>query len=453
MLRGRSAVFWGVAVNIKSLQSCVIVCKFSGVVFGLKVLKLMKDKLAGGLISIGGHQVPALWQRILPEDFFHLKFPTEHFSSCQSCPQIEARGFGASHKCCTYLPLIPNFMMGYALEDNRSASAIRRLIETRYMTLEGSHISPIAYRDSLLENARGLFGKSEKIRCPLIDETNGSCGAYAYRNSVCSTFFCDNLHGAQGSHFWEKVQSLVGQVETAVAQWCMTRLGFDLDRYFMVFENWSQRIDDTYDAKTGGWSECFLRELHQDFYGKEAEFYRACAKELSDFSGDVFEEISCFKIRDNWNYQSSFHSWLCEESRAEFGADMQGAGVPVSPRDLWYELQLNHRELWSIPFNEAEYRLAPGITIQKNMRDSALGEHFSDNAYQVVSSDSALIDQASAFITRQEAASLKLFEAPRQITGELLSAYPFADCQDPRALVSFWLRKSWITPVNSGKSH
>ena len=149
------------------------------------------------LISIGRHFVPSVWQRMLPEDFFHLDYPDEKESNCHNCPQVVRADFKMPYKCCTYIPRIPNFLIGAALVDPGAGPGLFQGV-AKFGLPDGIMITPGQYADSLLENARGRFGRTDLIRCPFLNPATAGCGIYPYRNSVCSTFFCRNSHGTRG---------------------------------------------------------------------------------------------------------------------------------------------------------------------------------------------------------------------------------------------------------------
>ena len=396
------------------------------------------------LIQIGLHSVPGLWRRLLPEDFFYLKFPDESNATCGNCPQIKARDFTPPHKCCTYFPLVPNFMLGMALRDSTSRERVLALGEGGFATLEGSHISPSAYRLSLEENARGLFGKTPKVKCSFMNKADGMCTIYPYRNSVCSTFFCDNLHGVRGALFWEKVQGFVGQIETALSQWCMESLGVNLEDYFQVYKDWSQDMDAMHNEATGAWSQGFLKELHGEWYGRESEFLLACGDLVSSYEGDLYQVAALRKIHDNWHYDVAFQEWLPDEAREEFEdvPDQPGDAIPVA--DLWYELKLNHKQLWDIPFNEGPFVLDPSLKVQANNREDALGMHFEKRSHKIVSNIPGGVEGAHLLVTETEAEALRLFTEPVVLDSELLEEPSFKKLADGRAFLSYLLRKGWI---------
>ena len=230
-----------------------------------------------GTIKVGNHRLPGIWQYMLPEDFMWLKLPNERFTVCSKCHRVHTHHYRADCRCCTYFPQIPNFLVGLALKDPDSEYLVRKLIENGSALPEGSQFSPKQFYDSAKDFTDELFGRSTLLTCPFLDPEDPVCGIYPYRNSICATFFCENDHGDKGAAYWDKVQALVGQIETSISQWLMDEIGLDAKAYLERMNSLSDRIDELSDPSSGTWSLSVREFLWGDWFGREGEFFERCA--------------------------------------------------------------------------------------------------------------------------------------------------------------------------------
>ena len=397
-------------------------------------------------VSMGPHLVPAFWKRALPEDFFYLNFPSERNSTCQNCPQVVQHSYSKQYRCCTYLPAIPNFSVGAALKDPVTAPKFTKVLEAGHHIPEGIQASPEFYKDSLIENGKGLFGITEKIRCPFISVEDLGCGAYGYRNSVCSTFFCMPNHGQRGAMFWEKIQGIMGQIETALSQWCMEQLGLDPQGYFEAFGTFADKVPEASNLDTRGWSEAIRRELYGPWYGKESEFFMACHDAIESFEGDLHQLASSRQLFDNWTFDRGFQEWLPADALLDFSPVPETRGRPIPIEDLWYEIKLFHRNLWSLPFGDGPVGLSPHAQIKENPQSTGIEQHYKQKpcivAFQKPEDRSPRFE---VYISSEEAAVLRFFRSPKAIDGDLLEEAPLLGLAEPRESLSEWLRRGILT--------
>ena len=73
----------------------------------------------------------------------------------------------------------------------------------------------------------------------MLDTSNGYCKIHAFRNGVCSTFFCEKDYEDLSAEFWGSLKFLVGQIEMALSQWAMRFVGFDLEAYMERYDSLS----------------------------------------------------------------------------------------------------------------------------------------------------------------------------------------------------------------------
>ena len=137
--------------------------------------------------------------------------PEETRATCHNCAMLPRESDGApdvlhfhpATKCCTFVPLLPNFLVGRILADSDPAGASgRRSVLERLRAADG--VSPLGLdvprRYGFLYGHNGGFGRTPSMRCPHYLETEGGlCGVWKHRNSICSTWFCKHDRGAAAS--------------------------------------------------------------------------------------------------------------------------------------------------------------------------------------------------------------------------------------------------------------
>ena len=169
--------------------------------------------------------------------------PQETKATCATCvmcpptsrtPEPGASYFHPQTKCCTWLPELPNFLVGRILADASPQMRAGRLsVEERLQ--KGVAVTPFGfgqdalyqqlYNAAMYKQAHGTFsGRSRPLRCPHYVEEGGRCGIWKHRNARCATWFCKHERGATGSRFWMAIKELLGAVEEGLATWCVSQL-------------------------------------------------------------------------------------------------------------------------------------------------------------------------------------------------------------------------------------
>lgn len=311
---------------------------------------LSQEKLP--MLNIGCHQVPGIWRYLLPDDFQYFRFPKESQTTCSSCPNVKSEGYHPDYRCCTYHPWIPNFLIGSALNAGQAQASIVALISDGLTTPEGLIRTPQQTRSSLRQSATNNFGKNAEAKCRFIDKQSGKCQMYANRNAVCATFFCINDQKLDGREFWARVQGLISQIETALAQWAMTEIGFSPTDYFQRFNSFATRISASINPDTDSWSEEFLKTIWADWYGRESEFFAKCAQLIYQHKEDLYTIACQEEIIQPTAFDIQLRKDLPDTLRKEY--DVEGAveGTPLNPKDLWYQLQVAYQTLWQNPSSD-----------------------------------------------------------------------------------------------------
>lgn len=220
--------------------------------------------------------------------FLPAEIPRETKAACGDCVMCPGKGaepedaFAPETKCCTFVPVIPNFLAGRALADPELGEG-RRSLEARIAA--GTDVSPLGLgiTDDEQERYRtlkaaGLFGKpGAGLRCPhYVDRDGGLCGIWKHRAAVCATWFCRHERGQAGREFWMSARRLLAKVEDSLSVWCVSRAGLEPAALAALFPE--DRPPDL-ERAWGPWR------------GREAEFFIECAKRVDALPWDEVRRI------------------------------------------------------------------------------------------------------------------------------------------------------------------
>jgi hypothetical protein len=218
--------------------------------------------------------------------------PHETRATCDDCAMCndvapDASSYNPQTKCCTYLPVLPGFLVGKVLEDGHPEGAHGRAT-VRERIAAGAAVTPLGLgmppRYDLLyaHGAERAFGQSVAMRCPHYLVEGGRCGIWRQRNSVCATWFCKHVRGNVGWKFWESVRELLSSIERDLARWCMHELDVGADAIAETLPG-SPRPGAgasslTAEELDGRRDDVRAAALWGSWVGREEEFYRACAR-------------------------------------------------------------------------------------------------------------------------------------------------------------------------------
>jgi hypothetical protein len=241
---------------------------------------------------------------------------------------------------------------------------------------------------------------------------------------------------------WEKVQNFVGQVETAVSHWCMEQLGLSVDNFLDQLNYLSQDLDKLSHPE-GGWSKEVKSLVFGDWSKDIVGFFEACHELVENYEGDVYEVASKVQLQDAWQYNRAIYEWVPEEAQKEFEKEppeAQGALIPI--QDLWYELQLFHRGLWHLPFNEARLVVNPHVSLEENEQGCGVEKYYGTRPFLLKRSCqvSKKLDPWRKFLSEEEKTVFESFREPRVLNSELLECGLIQAVGEPRRVLSEWLR-------------
>ncbi len=200
-------------------------------------------------------------------------------------PTAPDRYFRPDVKCCSYLPTLPNFLVGGVLRDDEPAAragarSVRERIGRR-VGVSPLGLGPLPDYAVLYERAAGAFGRSKALLCPHFEPELNQCGIWRHRNAVCATYFCKLVRGSVAFRFWRSLQRTLELAEVGLAKWCVLELGVEsrsLDALIQAGA-WngtpgslsSEALDHTVSPREYalGWAP---------WEGREFEFYARCAE-------------------------------------------------------------------------------------------------------------------------------------------------------------------------------
>jgi hypothetical protein len=171
------------------------------------------------------------------DELFKGPLPPERLATCSDCAKLTKPGalpdpdaYNPDTKCCTYLPMLHNFLVGAMLDDESPDFASgKATVQARIDA--GLAVTPLglyATEEYLARYDAGVrFGKDLSLRCPhYLHLEGGKCGVWRHRESTCSTWFCNYERGELGKDFWKRgVAPMLRAAELSLAQHCAAALG------------------------------------------------------------------------------------------------------------------------------------------------------------------------------------------------------------------------------------
>jgi hypothetical protein len=223
--------------------------------------------------------------------------PEETRATCRDCAMCSdvspgAASFNPRTKCCTFMPILCNHLVGRALDDDDPAGEVGRS-SLRARIAAGVGVTPLALGrppSYLLLYQHGSpkgFGQSLALRCPHYVEEGGLCGIWRHREAVCATWFCKHVRGQVGLHFWQTVRTLLSVIEADLARWCLVELGLEasaLEAMLPVTRSDGVTLSA---AEVDGRSDRAVAEaVWGSWAGREEELYRACGRLVATLGFD-----------------------------------------------------------------------------------------------------------------------------------------------------------------------
>lgn len=403
-------------------------------------------------MKLGPHIVPGIWNYMFPGELKSLKLPQERLSTCLSCPKAKYESFRPDYRCCTYFPRVPNFLIGLAIKEDDSARAVAQgLLDKGYLLPEGFITTPDLWGLYLADVSEDRFGKSQDVLCPFLKQKTGLCGIYAFRNSVCSTFFCLHDHGKFGEKFWNELQLVGSQIELALGQWCMQEAELTPKKYFKTLDSYAKRMDKAVCEVTLGWSQKALKQLWGPYYGKELEYFEACGELVSAHREKLWEIANKTDILEANVFDKASSKRVPKKYRDEIDEEDNEPGETARPKDMWKKLRSRYARLWTVPGDLLE--INPKVTIGKNRRSDPEAKEAAEDRNTVVKMPNKKDPKEyewRRFLTTTEVKALRKFSKPRHADTELLLQLNDS-LDDPVAFLSECLGMKILVPARTSR--
>jgi hypothetical protein len=231
--------------------------------------------------------------------------PEETEATCKSCAMIDPATAGEAvegalrpdaggggyfdpvAKCCSYLPVIPNFLVGAILNDadgpgRRSVEArIDARVAVRPLGLDWTPAFAALYH----RVGSTAFGRTRSLRCPHQLE-GGLCGIWLHRTAVCATWYCKHVRGGIGGAFWRNgIERLLRAVEADLARHCLveTEIATSAILASLPADGREERRALT-DARYDGVDEELYARMWSTWRGRERAFFQRCAGVVSELA-------------------------------------------------------------------------------------------------------------------------------------------------------------------------
>ncbi len=244
------------------------------------------------------HQLPQIYENLLPRDILDFA-PEETKANCDNCsmsrPQNRAKvHYRADLKCCTFHPLVPNYMVGSILLDSEAVRAqeiLKDKITRREYSLPIGMVAPVRYQVEFNNRKENDFGQREDWLCPYFNRENQNCNIWKHRGVVCATFFCKSSYGKVGLKFWDNLSTYLWYVETALLEEALTMLDFS-PRQVMTLLDYHNRQDGTV-AEKKSWvlPEKKARDLWNGYYEDQEGFFKKSYEIVANMDKTAFHEI------------------------------------------------------------------------------------------------------------------------------------------------------------------
>ncbi len=372
-------------------------------------------------LRLGANQFPGAWAYTMPRELMGLKMPDERRATCMNCPKSCYEDYRPDYRCCTYHPRVPNYLLGLNSLTAAGEGVLDSIMARGLLLPEGMHHAPGQWYDYLDDLEHENFGRSIKVLCPMLDPSNGYCRAHAFRNSVCSTFFCLKDHGNVGDEFWSQIQTLGTQVEMGLSQWALHMVGFDLDAYFKTFTKLADEVKNV--SSVTGWKDYVLDSLWGSWKGREKELMKECGLLASEHRHDLWEIANSFEIKESSRFNISMIAAVPDHLQNQIDPEdleEEEDSEAAKPRDIWKTCVKAYEKLWDLP--EGRYTMSARAEIVPNHgidKESLYheGKAFSLRVY--TRKGNRTLDWRM-FIDQQEFEVLQLFKEGRTMDWTLL---------------------------------
>jgi len=240
-------------------------------------------------------QLPDFYREVFPPQF-DAPIPTERFATCDDCamacnPPPGQEAYHPNRKCCTFHPVLPNYLIGALLADQRpeweeGRHRIRAMIQRR-IGITPFGLFPSRKHDHLVKAGVG-FGQSRALLCPFYREAGGQCTIWPFREAVCATYFCKTVTGAAGKDFWHEVKMYLIFVQDCLAGYALHELEMPIMER-SKYQNQPLTAADLDDLPP---DDATYRHQWADWVGREESFYRTCHRLVTALDRKGYQSLT-----------------------------------------------------------------------------------------------------------------------------------------------------------------
>jgi len=233
----------------------------------------MKDKLA------------PMYGALLPDEFLDIEIPEEKFATCLACPNTANKNAARYHtKCCDYHPILPNYIVGAILSDERDDlnfgrnTVLEKIKNQVGVTPYGIFQSADYFnRFKASRDKKNKFTQeiANDLLCPY--NKNNLCSIWDYRSELCATFHCTPSSGLYGNQFWSMMRNFLSTTEEKLVIKILSNLGYPTQK---IEIKWRKVEEMDITKKDGTLNQNKYQNMWIDHVGNEIEFYKSCFKEM-----------------------------------------------------------------------------------------------------------------------------------------------------------------------------
>lgn len=230
-----------------------------------------------------------IYHKLLPENVLNIEIPNERFADCMDCYHCHnANNTSHSIKCCSYHPILPNYMVGAILNDKSPEMAegkkrIIKKIKGRIGVTPYGIIPPTEHQvlyNKYIKKSKGELAKSKELanalQCAYQSEES-LCTIWKYRTELCSTYHCASTSGQIGQIFWRRAFQYLTSMEQKLSLYALQEMGYAARAIQTKRLN---PITLGLDNADGTFNEPIYQELWKQWEGKEVVFFEKCFQSI-----------------------------------------------------------------------------------------------------------------------------------------------------------------------------
>lgn len=223
----------------------------------------------------------------------------ESKATCNACAMAPGKTktkvtYAADLKCCTFEPLVPNFLVGAILSQPMLHPAGVKILESKISRREFSlpigMTASIRYQVEFNQRSPNDFGNRKDWLCSYYDRGTELCQIWRYRGSVCTTFFCKSIYGREGLMFWARFGEYLHFVEMALMQEALTQMDFSPRQVSELLDFVNRKEGSGWELKARVIPEERSRKIWNGYYDNQADFFEKCYRIVMNFDRKYFKE-------------------------------------------------------------------------------------------------------------------------------------------------------------------